>query len=110
GKVTLVSDKNQLKLVPQDQWKMCERCHSPVPGFANLSDSLRQELERLVETSPVRAIHRLQQAGCPYEVAKTAIYHPNFCLQPCPPPFPLGENFFRPPKTKQGFFGGGFWH
>jgi hypothetical protein len=102
---------NKLNLLPEDQWPLCEKCHSRVPEFANMPDDLRRELETFLESSPTEAMVRLKQAGCTYEISKTwTHHHRKFCREPCTTPCPQCGKTLRTPKAKQCRFCGADWH
>src|SRR5947209_6282855 len=107
----MMTSKVDLKLLPEDQWTVCEKCHGPVPEFANMPDSLRSELEMLLQKSPSQAMLTLKQSGCSYEEAKTWIVHnKKFCRPECTVPCPSCGKTLRTPQAKQCRFCGADWH
>ena len=112
GSGSTMTNRLEIKLLPEDQWRLCKKCHSPVPEFADMPESLRLELEALGKANPISAIQHLRQTtGCKFEVAKAWATHAweghrEKCTTPCPH---CGRTL-RTAQAKQCRFCGADWH
>jgi hypothetical protein len=62
-------------LVPEAQWKQCQRCKTAVPEF-EFSAPFQTEVQAPLKNSPVRAIVRvIQEANCDPSLAKAWMIH-----------------------------------
>jgi hypothetical protein len=105
-----MTTKDELKLLPENEWKLCERCGSAVPEFA-MPEALQAELETPSKASPIGVLQRLRQAGASFETANTWIFHHmKYCREPCTTPCPQCGKFLRTPQAKQCRFCGADWH
>jgi hypothetical protein len=107
-----MTNKPEIKLLPEDQWKPCKKCQSPVPEFANMPEPLRLELEALAKESRISAMARLRETtGCKVEVAKAWAFHERGDYRnPPTTPCPHCGQPLRTPQAKQCRFCGADWH
>jgi hypothetical protein len=94
-KLILNITKIKLKVLPENEWKLCEKCGNTAPEFA-MPQCLRKELDKLSTTSPIGVLQRLRQAGASLEMANAWIFHHlNYChKEPCTSPCPQCGKFY----------------
>jgi len=112
GSGSTMTNRLEIKLLPEDQWKPCTKCQSPVPEFANMPEHLRLELGALAKESRISAMIRLREVtGCKYEVAKAWAFHERGDYSASPmTPCPHCGKPLRTPLAKQCRSCGADWH
>jgi hypothetical protein len=99
--------KKQANLLPEADWKHCQKCKRAIPDF-ELAEPLERELKELLKQHPGRAMTRLvQEAGCEPIVAKQwTLHHLPREATPCP----WCGKPLRTKRAKQCRFCGKDWH
>jgi len=97
-------------LLPEDQWKLCERCKTAVPEF-EFSAPFEVELRGLLKSSPAWATARLmQETQCNLSLAKAWIIHHVASPLNEHPPCPHCSKPLRTSKARQCRFCSRDWH